>query len=351
MDLVSNSSGSLTMAKRKATSLPNETVEYLKAWIMSPDHINHPYPTEAEKVKIMEDTGIEMKQLTNWFVNNRKRYWRPQVAARMKEQRTAGSKVAVSEATKGPARLSPARSNRKSTVEPCGPSTMKTPVKTEVVVTPQRAGTTVSPKPILSTNFSPIVRIISEQNSLKALAELVVSSDDESEAAATCQSSSAESTTAATFKTESIHVYILRPTDGSTMPQLADVSISNTIPSERILRTFENYPVTYSCGDVAKTLRRRDAEIVRVKKSLLSVYYAEILAASASDSPTSSGSKRSALHVVAPDDSHEPLTPRAKYRRMSVELWKEACQTANHVYDQELPSLEEATQLFGYTSS
>jgi hypothetical protein len=55
--------------------------------------------------------------------------------------------------------------------------------------------------------------------------------------------------------------------------------------------------------------------------------------------------------VVAPDDSHEPLTPRAKYRRMSVELWKEACQTANHVYDQELPSLEEATQLFGYTSS
>ena len=347
MDLVSNSSGSRTMAKRKATSLPNETVEYLKAWIMSPDHINHPYPTEAEKVKIMEDTGIEMKQLTNWFVNNRKRYWRPRVAARMKEQRTAGSKVAVSEATKVPARLSPARSNRKATVDQSGPST----VKTEVVVTPQRAGTTASPKPILRTSFSPIVRIISEQNSLKALAELVVSSDDESESAATWQSSSAESTTAATFKTESIHVYILRPTDGSTKPQLADVSISNTIPSERILRTFENYPVTYSCGDVAKTLRRRDAEIVRVKKSLLSVYYAELLAASASDLPTSSGSKRSALHVVAPDDSHEPLTPRAKYRRMSVELWKEACQTANHVYDQELPSLEEATQLFGYTSS
>mmetsp|Transcript_14888 Transcript_14888/g.36135 ORF Transcript_14888/g.36135 Transcript_14888/m.36135 type:complete len:2037 (+) Transcript_14888:2150-8260(+) len=63
-------------------SLPAETVEYLKAWIMSPEHIAHPYPTEPEKIKIMADTGIELKQLNNWFVNNRKRYWKPRVEAR-----------------------------------------------------------------------------------------------------------------------------------------------------------------------------------------------------------------------------------------------------------------------------
>lgn len=72
--------------KRKSTSLPSETVEYLKAWMMSPEHIAHPYPTEQEKAQIMADTGIELKQLTNWFVNNRKRYWKPRVEAKLHEQ-------------------------------------------------------------------------------------------------------------------------------------------------------------------------------------------------------------------------------------------------------------------------
>ena len=72
--------------KKKTTSLPAKAVEYLKNWMMSPEHIAHPYPTEKEKSKIMADTGIELKQLTNWFVNNRKRYWKPRVEARLKQQ-------------------------------------------------------------------------------------------------------------------------------------------------------------------------------------------------------------------------------------------------------------------------
>lgn len=64
---------------KKKTALSNYAVEYLKAWMMSPDHIEHPYPTEDEKVRIMKETNIELKQLTNWFVNNRKRYWKPKV--------------------------------------------------------------------------------------------------------------------------------------------------------------------------------------------------------------------------------------------------------------------------------
>ena len=72
--------------KKKITVLPRSTVEYLKAWILSPEHINHPYPTEKEKEEIMKDTGIEMKQLTNWFVNNRKRFWKPRVEAQMQKQ-------------------------------------------------------------------------------------------------------------------------------------------------------------------------------------------------------------------------------------------------------------------------
>lgn len=74
--------------KKKTTVLPRSTVEYLKDWMMSPDHINHPYPTDKEKDKIMADTGIEMKQLTNWFVNNRKRFWKPRVEANIQKQST-----------------------------------------------------------------------------------------------------------------------------------------------------------------------------------------------------------------------------------------------------------------------
>lgn len=81
--------------KKKSTSLPASTVEYLKAWMMSPEHVAHPYPTEKEKSEIMADTGIELKQLTNWFVNNRKRYWKPRVEARLKQQAQVQNAAAV----------------------------------------------------------------------------------------------------------------------------------------------------------------------------------------------------------------------------------------------------------------
>lgn len=78
---------------RKSTTLPAETVEYLKNWMMSPEHINHPYPTEREKAQIMADTGIGIKPLTNWFVNNRKRYWKPRYEARLQQQKAAAAKT------------------------------------------------------------------------------------------------------------------------------------------------------------------------------------------------------------------------------------------------------------------
>jgi len=65
--------------KGRKSALSPETVEYLKSWMMSPEHIAHPYPTDHEKSEIMADTSIELKQLTNWFVNNRKRFWKPRV--------------------------------------------------------------------------------------------------------------------------------------------------------------------------------------------------------------------------------------------------------------------------------
>lgn len=38
-----------------------------------------------EKQEIMFATGIDLKQLTNWFLNNRKRLWKPLVDAMEKD--------------------------------------------------------------------------------------------------------------------------------------------------------------------------------------------------------------------------------------------------------------------------
>ena len=58
-------------------TLAPDVIDYLRAWMMSPEHVQHPYPTEEEKADIITATGIDKKQLTCWFSNNRKRYWKP----------------------------------------------------------------------------------------------------------------------------------------------------------------------------------------------------------------------------------------------------------------------------------
>ena len=51
----------------KSASLPSET----------PEHVAHSCPTEQEKNPIISETGIELKQLKNWSVNNRTKFWKP----------------------------------------------------------------------------------------------------------------------------------------------------------------------------------------------------------------------------------------------------------------------------------
>ena len=41
------------------------------------DHYAHPYPASAEKTILIERTGLEIQQLSNWFTNARKRIWNP----------------------------------------------------------------------------------------------------------------------------------------------------------------------------------------------------------------------------------------------------------------------------------
>ena len=68
-------------AGRKTASaprvLPDNAVTVLKAWMLSPEHVDHPYPSDAEKQRLAAEATITVKQVSVWFTNARKRLWLP----------------------------------------------------------------------------------------------------------------------------------------------------------------------------------------------------------------------------------------------------------------------------------
>lgn len=55
--------------------IPQPVTDYLKNWLLSPEHINNPFPTEEEKERLQAATGLKKKQIQQWFSNNRKRFF------------------------------------------------------------------------------------------------------------------------------------------------------------------------------------------------------------------------------------------------------------------------------------
>lgn len=80
---------------------------------------------------------------------------------------------------------------------------------------------------------------------------------------------------------------------------------------------------------------RRDGEVVRLKRKFLKLYLEE---------QGSTQAKRTVRSVSETD-----LSPRKKFRLESPKVWKEACKAAADLYDTDLPTLEEATLLFGFS--
>ncbi|KZV25835.1 homeobox protein knotted-1-like 1 [Dorcoceras hygrometricum] len=63
------------LKKRKKGKLPKNARTALLHWWNT--HYRWPYPTEEEKNRLSEMTGLDQKQINNWFINQRKRHWRP----------------------------------------------------------------------------------------------------------------------------------------------------------------------------------------------------------------------------------------------------------------------------------
>ncbi|XP_034912846.1 homeobox protein knotted-1-like 1 isoform X2 [Populus alba] len=63
------------LKNRKKGKLPKDARTTLLDWWNH--HYRWPYPTEEEKAKLSEITGLDQKQINNWFINQRKRHWKP----------------------------------------------------------------------------------------------------------------------------------------------------------------------------------------------------------------------------------------------------------------------------------
>eukprot|EP00428_Durinskia_dybowskii_P017024 CAMPEP_0170226486 /NCGR_PEP_ID=MMETSP0116_2-20130129/12954_1 /TAXON_ID=400756 /ORGANISM="Durinskia baltica, Strain CSIRO CS-38" /LENGTH=304 /DNA_ID=CAMNT_0010477211 /DNA_START=215 /DNA_END=1129 /DNA_ORIENTATION=+ len=283
--------------QRKSSSLPSETVEYLKAWMMSPEHIAHPYPTEQEKAQIMVDTGIELKQLTNWFVNNRKRYWKPRVEARIQQQSHVASVVAAA-----PVPMVALDTQTCHVVVPVSP---EAPVKQDVdQVAPGLVHfdlpRTASQNSFVGTDIS---KVLSRRDS-----------------------------------TPSLHLISEGSTSGSASVSISDEggdAVSYVESTEDY--TTESFSRCDDEGSVSVPKTETEQQITGQPSSQVTP-------------PSTPPKKRMVLERLAVTDEQVVSTPRKKYRRVSLETWRDACQAASDVYCESLPTLEEAAKLFGFTN-
>ena len=69
--------------QKKKEKLPESAVDTLNKWLH--EHFANPYPTKSEKVALVHATGLEMKQINQWFINARVRVWKPAVRLMMED--------------------------------------------------------------------------------------------------------------------------------------------------------------------------------------------------------------------------------------------------------------------------
>ncbi|ORY91405.1 homeobox KN domain-domain-containing protein [Syncephalastrum racemosum] len=64
-------SGSSLSYRKRRGNLPKSVTTVLKQWLI--EHTEHPYPTENEKNSLGDKTGLTINQISNWFINARRR--------------------------------------------------------------------------------------------------------------------------------------------------------------------------------------------------------------------------------------------------------------------------------------
>jgi len=74
--------------KKRRGNLPKASTNILKKWLY--DHLFHPYPTEEEKKILEARTGMTLNQISNWFINARRRILQPMLESVRQQNMQAG---------------------------------------------------------------------------------------------------------------------------------------------------------------------------------------------------------------------------------------------------------------------
>ncbi|GAB5586769.1 Homeobox protein tos8 [Umbelopsis nana] len=61
--------------RRRRGNLPKNVTAFLRNWLVQ--HKKHPYPTEDEKIELARRTSLTVNQISNWFINARRRILQP----------------------------------------------------------------------------------------------------------------------------------------------------------------------------------------------------------------------------------------------------------------------------------
>ncbi|KAL3939632.1 MAG: hypothetical protein SGBAC_005679 [Bacillariaceae sp.] len=330
-------------APRKSSSLPAETVEYLKAWMMSPEHIAHPYPTEPEKAQIMADTGIELKQLTNWFVNNRKRYWKPRVEARLQQQARAAAAAAQAHAAAVAVATASVHNNPVSPEAGYKPALPMPPGNGFVTFdlgSPSVTSATTSSSSKLPSRYTHLV----ETDLARVMADQTANAHHDDEHVVSETSSSGSVTNSEEGNISDATTY---------QDEETEASYNKSTPSDELHQyeqpddDTEDHQQQQEHHQQQQQQQSQDYSSEQTTGESSSSASIESTSALVSLAEESMGPiKKRAFATATAPTATEP--PRKRFRRISIELWRESCQKAVHVYDDALPSLEEATQLFGY---
>lgn len=381
--------------QRKSTSLPSETVEYLKAWMMSPEHISHPYPTEQEKCQIMSDTGIELKQLTNWFVNNRKRYWKPRVEAQLKRKAQASQTLSaaaslVADRTLMTPYLSVVSPDSHFQTMPSKRSFK--PVHTMPATSPSFVNQS---RPVVSdcSSYGSDHIPSNDESNEHDMQQLPNSISFQGENAATSQHQY-ENRLELLNETEALTLHILRPSDPNALPTIEDVTTISNVPSECILKSYFDCIVEYNIprkviGDQKEIQKVRDAAIIKAKNLYLSHFLKSLRKNENRESSskfatsvplnknfTSIDTRNDPIQaesfrpfkrprtitegstttkaLIVPNNSPSKHTiglPSIRYQSEDTNKWRDVCSNARNILDDSLPTLEEAARMFGYVKN
>ncbi|KAI4153484.1 MAG: hypothetical protein L6R39_001551 [Caloplaca ligustica] len=80
--------------KKRRGNLPKQTTDILRAWLH--EHLDHAYPNEEQKQQLIRETGLTDKQVSNWFINARRRNVPRLVTQAEQEQQFKASRASSS---------------------------------------------------------------------------------------------------------------------------------------------------------------------------------------------------------------------------------------------------------------